>query len=224
MNYVDFYLQARSASDKIAEVGGFKTPSRETANGFIARKPKEAPAKTAQTDYADMIVEYMQAVRELPSPPKENQDTPDVKEKALEPFGGSGKPLTSNQKLLLAKTLQAEAGNQGFQGMVDVGSVIANRAASGKYGKGIEGVIMKPGQFSAWNSVTGYAKGEQGQNMDFEPSEEAMKAAELILSGQYEDKTGGATNYFAIIPGVSERPKWANENFKKRGDHYFGKA
>ena len=35
------------------------------------------------------------------------------------------------QRDLLAKTLQAEAGNQGYNGMVAVGSVIMNRLAGG---------------------------------------------------------------------------------------------
>ena len=58
---------------------------------------------------------------------------------------------------LLAYTLQAEAGGEGFNGALAAGSVIFNRVKSGKYGKGLQGVIMKPGQFSAWNKVTGYA-------------------------------------------------------------------
>ena len=67
---------------------------------------------------------------------------------------------------LLARTIQAEAGNQGYDGKYHVGSVIRNRVDSGNYGDGYRGVIMKPGQFSAWNLATGYADGEQGQDMD----------------------------------------------------------
>lgn len=130
-----------------------------------------------------------------------------------------------NTRLMLARTLQAEAGNQGYQGMLDVGSVIRNRMATGRYGDGVQGVIMQPGQFSAWNSVTGYAGGEQGQNMDFTPNEEALRAADAILAGQYEDRTGGATHYYANIPGVSDVPNWNNSSFRQiDGDHYFGVA
>lgn len=131
----------------------------------------------------------------------------------------------ANTRLLLARTLQAEAGNQGMEGMLAVGSVIRNRAASGRYGEGIEGVILKPGQFSAWNSRRNpdgsfvYAGGEQGQNMDFTPNEEALAAADAILSGNYEDKTNGATHYYN--PAISQ-PKWGNSNFRRIGDHVFG--
>lgn len=137
---------------------------------------------------------------------------------------GQGEPAagaTDNTRLMLARTMQAEAGNMGIDGMVDVGAVIRNRAASGKYGDGIEGVIMRPGQFSAWNGVTGYAGGEQGQNMDFQPSEEALAAADRVLSGQYEDGTGGATHYYN--PDISQ-PAWGSPNFVRRGQHVFGDA
>ncbi|ANJ20799.1 hypothetical protein HYO99_gp65 [Roseobacter phage RD-1410W1-01] len=136
-------------------------------------------------------------------------------------YGEAIGPIESNQslELLLARTLQAEAGSEGYQGMLDVGSVIRNRAATGRYGEGVEGVIMRPGQFSAWNSVTGYAGGEQGQNMNFTPSEEALRAARTILSGQYEDQTGGATHY--VNYNVSQ-PSWFNNSFQRRGNHWFG--
>lgn len=123
------------------------------------------------------------------------------------PVNGNTGPIqaTDQTVLDLARTLQAEAGQEGLQGMLDVGAVIRNRATSGKYGNGIDGVIKKPGQFSAWNSETGYAGGEQGQNMNFTPNAEALRAAQSIISGQYNDNTGGATHYYN--PDISQ-PSW----------------
>lgn len=130
-----------------------------------------------------------------------------------------------SDKEILALTLQAEAGGEGYEGMLAAGSVIANRAASGKYGEGITGVIMKPGQFSAWNGVTGYAGGEGAIDMDkVRPSKTALKAAEDILSGNYEDITGGATHYYN--PSVAT-PAWGGEEgngWYDIGRHRFGKA
>lgn len=124
--------------------------------------------------------------------------------------------------LMLARTLQAEAGNQGLDGMMDVGSVIANRVGDSRYGDGtIRGVVMKNGQFSAWNGVTGYAGGEQGQNMNFQPNAEAMAAAQAIISGNYEDRTNGATHY--VNKNISN-PSWGNNVTYQRGDHWFGQA
>lgn len=129
--------------------------------------------------------------------------------------------MLSNRDLL-AKTLQAEAGNQGLGGMMAVGSVIMNRVGSGQ---NLRDIILAPGQFSAWNSVTGYAGGEQGQDMEaIQPSKDAYAAADAILSGNYADITGGATHYYN--PDISQ-PKWgasAGGDWTKIGAHLFGKA
>lgn len=126
---------------------------------------------------------------------------------------------------LMAKTLMAEAGGEGLMGMLAAGAVINNRAKVGGYGDGINGVIMKPGQFSAWNSVTGYAKGQGGLNMPkIRPSQAAYKATDALLSGDYEDPTGGATHYYN--PAVAN-PKWGQRNggdWQTIGNHIFGFA
>ena len=122
---------------------------------------------------------------------------------------------------LLAKTLQAEAGNQGNVGMMAVGSVIMNRLAGGN---DLSKVILQPGQFSAWNSLTGYAGGEQGQNMDFTPNSKAYEVADYLLSGNYEDPTGGATHYYN--PQLAD-PIWGASgggDWQTIGSHIFGKA
>lgn len=129
------------------------------------------------------------------------------------------------QRDLLAKTLMAEAGGEGLEGMVAAGSVINNRLQSGRYGNSLDDVIMAPGQFSAWNSVTGYAGGEGGLDMGrMTPSEEAYRAADMLLSGNYEDPTGGATHYYN--PSVAN-PKWgagAGGDWRRIGNHIFGNA
>ena len=126
---------------------------------------------------------------------------------------------------LLARTLMAEAGGEGLQGMLAAGSVINNRVKNGGYGDGLSGVIMKPGQFSAWNGVTGYASGQGGLDMqNMRPSATAYQAADTLLSGQYEDPTGGATHYYN--PAVAN-PKWGQRNgddWQKIGNHVFGFA
>ena len=139
--------------------------------------------------------------------------------------------MNINDRELLARTLQAEAGNQGYGGMLAAGSVIMNRANTSGYGNGLRGVILKPGQFSAWNSRVGpdgkpiYAGGEQGQDMaNMRASDEAYKAADALMSGGYEDVTGGATHYYN--PKFSQ-PDWgqkAGGDWKQIGDHVFGFA
>lgn len=128
-----------------------------------------------------------------------------------------------NDRELLAKTLQAEAGNQGIGGMLAVGSVIRNRM---KQGGSLSDVILAPAQFSAWNKVTGAVGGEQGQDMAaLKPSKDAYAAADAILSGNAPDITGGATHYYN--PSISN-PAWGKEkaggDWTKIGSHIFGKA
>jgi hypothetical protein len=129
----------------------------------------------------------------------------------------------SDDRELLARILTAEAGNQGPIGMIAAGNVIMNRANTTGYGDGVRGVIMKPGQFSPMNSVTGYARGEQGQNIDaLRPTETAYMVADSLLQGTAGDITGGATHFFN--PDISN-PSWAQgKDFTRIGDHVFGRA
>ena len=147
--------------------------------------------------------------------------------------GQESAPMTAEIKEMsemeiLARTIEAEAATEDYTGKIGVGATIANRAASGKYGDGIKGVILKKGQFSPWNSYTGYAKGEQGKDMlNLKPSAESYKAAAAILGGNYQDPTGGATHY--VNESISQ-PDWLDEMKKRKrgtkriGRHLFGNA
>lgn len=132
-----------------------------------------------------------------------------------------GPPL--NDRELLARTIMAEAGGEGYQGMLAAGSVIANRSRAND--GNLRGVIMAPGQFSAWNGYTGYAGGEGGLDMNaMQPNDEAYAAADAIQSGNYQDPTGGATHYYN--PSVAD-PEWgarAGGTWNQIGNHVFGTA
>jgi len=129
----------------------------------------------------------------------------------------------TDDRELLARILTAEAGNQGPVGMLAAGNVVMNRVSLPGYGNGVRDVIMKPGQFSPMNSVTGYARGEQGQNIDaIRPDETAYMVADSLLSGTAGDITGGATHFYN--PDISN-PSWAEgKDFTRIGDHVFGRA
>tara|TARA_B100000513_G_scaffold75296_1_gene30405 strand:- start:10 stop:1386 length:1377 start_codon:yes stop_codon:yes gene_type:complete len=128
---------------------------------------------------------------------------------------------------ILARTIHAEAKGESDKGKLAVGAVIANRVKAQSWmGKNLREVILKPTQFSPWNSWTGGAKGEQGKDMlgvSAKPSEESYEAARKILSGEYEDPTKGATHF--LNPKVS-KPNWYGKFVKndplKIGKHQFG--
>lgn len=148
---------------------------------------------------------------------------------ALQEGQRNGYGASSNEREMLAATLQAEAGGEGVAGMVATGAVIRNRAETGKYGgNSISGVIMKPGQFSAWNGVTGYADGQGSIDMNkLNVSKDAYAAADAILSGNYEDPTGGATHYYnpnVATPawGKNQNPAGGGGDWTTIGNHVFG--
>jgi N-acetylmuramoyl-L-alanine amidase len=138
--------------------------------------------------------------------------------------GGIGKTVlgTLDERELLARTIQAEAGGEGHEGMLGVGAVIRNRA---NQSGGIRNVIATPGQFSAWNAITDYARGKGALDMEnMTPSEEAYRVADLILANEYEDPTDGATHYYN--PGAAD-PDWgerAGGEWRRIGNHLFGSA
>lgn len=110
-------------------------------------------------------------------------------------------------------TILAEAGGEGFEGMVAVGNVIRNRAKERRMT--IEGICLQKWQFSAWNdggtTVYRYANKNRAIWND------ALTAWQL--SGT-EDITGGSNHYFA---NYIKMPKWA-VNMKetvKIGQHRF---
>lgn len=125
---------------------------------------------------------------------------------------------------ILARTLLAEAGNQGANGMMAVGEVIANRLKSGKWGSTLGDVILAPGQFSAWNGVTGYANGKQGQDMlNIRPRDIDYQIADSVINGTYKPQTNDALNYYANYVD----PDWGRKNggnWNLIGDHWFGTA
>ena len=132
---------------------------------------------------------------------------------------------------ILARTIEAEAADQSFEGKIAVGSVIANRVSSGSYGAsgGIKGVILEKSQFSPWNSYTGGAKGNQGKDMlSLKASEDSYKAAKDILKGNYTDPTNGSTHY--VNESLSEGQEWIDTMKARKkgtvtiGKHLFGNA
>jgi len=233
MNYEKNLHDLRNQADVIVE----EATSGKRRSGLGSRvdiTPLEVEDTDVQGKYMGFVRGMQpekEEVKELgpdEPTPEELAETSDEVTSMVRPQAKPGTPIAAglDERELLARTIQAEAGNQDFDGKLAVASVIANRVKSGKYGKGIKGVILKPGQFSAWNSETGYAGGEQGQNMErMKASEEAYKAADAIISGNYSSEVGDATHYYNNSISV---PAWGKEksggDWYRVGDHIFGKA
>lgn len=111
------------------------------------------------------------------------------------------------------KTLIAEAGGEGIEGMVAVANVIRNRSI--KRSLTPEQVVKQRLQFSCWNNGEGQVDRMLKRNRSV--WDDALTAWQLSW---VEDVTGGADHYFA---DYIKRPVWAkNMTFSGRvGKHLF---
>lgn len=119
----------------------------------------------------------------------------------------------------VARTLIGEAGNQGDQGMLAVGGVIANRAR--QRGLSPSQVVLQPSQFEPWGNP------ETTQRlMAIDPNspeyQRASAIAQRALDG--EDVTGGASHFYAPKAQAAlgrARPSWDDGTGRAIGDHLF---
>lgn len=121
----------------------------------------------------------------------------------------------------VARTLFGEARNEELMGLVAVAWVIRNRVdAGGWWGDRITEVCRKPMQFSCWNvGDPNRAKVDSAALRD--PSfRRCCAIAVLVLHGEYEDPTHGATHY--CNPAVVS-PWWVKsmETTVEIGRHQF---
>lgn len=235
MEYAKSYLNSRTLADKIRESAATGKVSK--AGGGLASRETRRTEFLKEPDFEEIRASYMNSVQDMfrDSIQKRIDSVTDeslmdeltggstvgeaVRPQKNPKFFAKNYPETPERDLL-AMTIQAEAGGEGYEGMLAVGSVIDNRLRSGKFGDTYKDVVLAPGQFSAWNSLTGYAGGEQGQDMAaIQPSEDAYQVADEILSGAYTSPIGSATHY--INPAISN-PVWAKGVAGQTlGNHYF---
>jgi N-acetylmuramoyl-L-alanine amidase len=82
--------------------------------------------------------------------------------------------VTDNEFYLLARIINAEAGNQPYDGMIAVGNVVLNRVESPNFPNSIQSVIYQKGQFSP------VANGA----INKKPNAKSLKAAKEVLNGK----------------------------------------
>ncbi|MCL6542061.1 MAG: cell wall hydrolase [Roseiflexus sp.] len=126
--------------------------------------------------------------------------------------------------LLLAITAYGEAASEGGEGMMAVLNVIRNRTKDPskfadktilKLTNSIyHAVILKPYQFSMYNLGNPAREIAEDLAVNFNSRIQTNKTLQtayqlslMLLYGQLEDNTGGATHYHSI----SVRPEWASE-------------
>ena len=133
-----------------------------------------------------------------------------------------GYDMTQDQELYMAKTMWGEARGEGLAGMQAVGNVIMNRVDAGSwYGASIKDVVLKPYQFSCWNSNDPNRAKIDALTVSQLESSMALPLARQIIAGDLPDITGGATHYHA----KSITPSWASKMKRTAmiGNHIFYK-
>lgn len=83
--------------------------------------------------------------------------------------------ITDEERELLARLVELEAGNQTLEERAKVIQVVFNRVEDGRFGDGIEGVIFEPNQF------------EPAPNIPYTtPSELSYQAVDAVVSGELD--------------------------------------
>ncbi len=117
-----------------------------------------------------------------PAPPIEALENVHIKTHYSSP--SRGLTLSREEFILLAKLIHAEARGESLAGQIAVGAVVFNRMEDPRFPKTIIKVIYEKDQFSP---VT-------DGSINFPPSEKALLAAELALSGL--DPTNGCLYFY----------------------------
>lgn len=101
---------------------------------------------------------------------------------------------------MLAAIIECEAGNQPYEGMLAVGSVVINRVNSPRFANSISGVLYAPGQF------TPVASGRFTIVLARGASESCVRAAKEVLDGHitidalyFHAYSGGSYSYGTVI-------------------------
>ncbi len=111
--------------------------------------------------------------------------------------------------LLLAKLIEAEAGNEPFIGQVAIGNVILNRINDNRFPDSIEAVVNEPGQFTPVST---------GRINNVEPSQSSIDAAKKALLGEKPVKNAV---YFYNKSNTTNQFLLAREVVSDIGNHRF---
>ena len=146
-----------------------------------------------------------------------------------DPEGASGDDFRSRNAMggldpkdvdIAVRTVLAEAGGEGPEGMAAVAAVLRNRAAGA--GSTIGQEALKPNQFEPWNPGSG------NDPRRFDPKSPEYQAAYKtilpVLTGQADDPTGGATHFYAPKAQAAlgrAAPSWDNGKGRDLGGHRF---
>ncbi|MBQ9631708.1 MAG: cell wall hydrolase, partial [Lachnospiraceae bacterium] len=180
---------AQQQNRKKQELDASQERFREQIGRLSAQLARaEKKADSAQSA-AQRLAEYLSSLEELENQVLEDTDpsllgdSSDWSESIVsdgKEFWTSDKdyPYSESELVLMAGIIQAEAGNQPYEGKIAVGSVVMNRVESERFPNTIAGVIYSPNQFTPAGS------GRLAVILAEGPTAECMQAARDVLGGR----------------------------------------
>lgn len=111
-------------------------------------------------------------------------------------------PISDEDAELIAKTVQAEAGNQDFEGRRLVAAVVLNRVESPAFPNTVEGVLAQEGQFATYRALD-----------KTEPTIHSAMATVIEIN----ERSNNDVMFFRTSRYGTGTPLF------KHGDHYFSK-
>jgi Cell Wall Hydrolase len=122
----------------------------------------------------------------------------------------------------LIRTIVFEASGEPENGKAAVAFVVLNRERSGRWGDNIEKVVTQPWQFEPWMTKR---REIEKLSRDDPRYQDAARIADIVLSGQMEDPTAGATHFLNPVIVRQRRggslPSWARGEGRPIGRHTF---
>lgn len=129
---------------------------------------------------------------------------------------GTGVYHTQEERILLARLIEAEAEGEPYMGKVAVGAVVVNRVLSDKFPNTIKDVIYHIDEIGAYQ----FEPVLDGRLFSVTPSSDSYKAADEALGGL--DPTGGALFFFNPYK-ISNTWLLSKPVIYRIGDHVFTK-
>ena len=156
---------------------GEKIEVGEEQDGWLEILYSDGEKDYISAEYVEVTCEYGEAKTiaeiEAEEAARKAEEEKAKRTKNLGAVAASGDEVT-----LLAALIQAESGNQPYEGQLAVGAVVMNRVRSGGYPNSIQGVISQPGQFGP------AATGQVASIMANGPKASCMQAAQAAINGE----------------------------------------
>lgn len=164
----------------------------EEADGWLEIIYSDGDVNYISAEYVEVSYDYGEAktIEEVQAE-EAVRKAAEEKEKRTANLGAVA--ASADELTLLAALIQAEAGNQPYEGQLAVGAVVMNRVRSGAYPNTIQGVISAPGQFGP------AATGQVSAILAAGPRASCMQAAQAALNGE---TTVGTLTHFRREGGI----------------------